>query len=171
MIYGIGINDMPRGWRLENELNERIYKCWHNMLRRCYSKESLDNRPTYKDCYVCDRWLLFSNFVKDISFIENYELWVLHPNERIALDKDIKSNGNKCYCLEQCMFTTIENNDRHSQTFKFKAVLQFDKNGNFIKKWTTIKDVEIELGIPNSNIVKCCKGKRKTAGGFIWKYA
>ena len=23
----------------------------------------------------------------------------------------------------------------------------------------------------NTDISKCCKGKRKTAGGFIWKYA
>ena len=23
-IHNIGINDMPRGWRLKNELNERI---------------------------------------------------------------------------------------------------------------------------------------------------
>ena len=28
-----------------------------------------------------------------------------------------------------------------------------------------------ELGLDNSNIVSCCKGKRKTTGGFHWMYA
>ena len=28
-----------------------------------------------------------------------------------------------------------------------------------------------ELGLDNSNIIKCCKGKLKTVGGFHWRYA
>lgn len=188
MIYGVGINDMPRGWCSENELNKRIYNCWHHMLQRCYDNKTIDRQPTYKDCYVCDRWLLLSNFVEDIRFIDNYKYWASHPNERVALDKDIKSNGaNKCYCLEQCMFVTLKENTRQAVknrdnsylkvkyktigTTELTPVLQFDKKGNFIKKWETIIDVERELGIDHSNIAKCCNGKRKTAGGFIWKYA
>ena len=27
LIFGVGINDMPRGWISENELNKRIYHC------------------------------------------------------------------------------------------------------------------------------------------------
>lgn len=33
-----------------------------------------------------------------------------------------------------------------------------------------IKDVEMELGIANQNISKCCKGKLKTCGGYHWMY-
>ena len=28
-----------------------------------------------------------------------------------------------------------------------------------------------ELGLDNSNIIKCCKGKLKTVGGYHWRYA
>ena len=28
-----------------------------------------------------------------------------------------------------------------------------------------------ELGLDNSNIISCCKGKYKTSGGYHWKYA
>lgn len=31
--------------------------------------------------------------------------------------------------------------------------------------------IEAELGINRANICSCCKGKRKTAGGFRWQYA
>lgn len=51
-----------------------------------------------------------------------------------------------------------------------KAVLQFDKNNNFIKEWDSAKDVENNLNIASSSICHVCKCKLKTAGGFIWKY-
>ena len=75
------------------------------MLRRCYAKEWLDKHPTYIGCYVCNRWLLFSNFIEDIKLLDNYDKWI-ENKERYELDKDIKSNGtNKCYCPESCIST------------------------------------------------------------------
>ena len=50
------------------------------------------------------------------------------------------------------------------------AILQYSKSGEFIKEWPSSREVERVLGIDNSNITKCCKGRYKSAGGFIWKY-
>jgi len=50
-------------------------------------------------------------------------------------------------------------------------VLQYDLEGNFIKKWNSMVDIENSLHICNQNVSKVCKGTRKKAGGFIWKYA
>jgi hypothetical protein len=33
------------------------------------------------------------------------------------------------------------------------------------------KLASIQLGVSDSNIAKCCKGKNKTTGGYHWKYA
>ena len=51
-------------------------------------------------------------------------------------------------------------------------IIQYDKNGEFIKEWDSTMDVERELHIQHSNITKCCKKQLhfKTAGGFIWRY-
>ena len=51
-----------------------------------------------------------------------------------------------------------------------KAVCQYEKNGTFIKKWDSIKDAGEGLLISRGSITTCCKGKVKSAGGFIWKY-
>jgi len=51
-----------------------------------------------------------------------------------------------------------------------KKVIQFSNTGEFIKEWDSIVDVTKELKIGGNSIVTCCKGKYKTAGGFIWKY-
>ena len=52
-----------------------------------------------------------------------------------------------------------------------KKVFQYDLNGNFIKEWRTITEASRELNIYDTSIGRVCRGKKKTAGGFIWKYA
>jgi hypothetical protein len=54
---------------------------------------------------------------------------------------------------------------------KYKPVIQYDLEGNFIKEWECMKH-PFEQGIvldPNG-ISACCKGRQKTCGGFKWKY-
>ena len=52
-----------------------------------------------------------------------------------------------------------------------KPVEQYDLDGNFIRSWDYIKQLDKFFGTKiNSSIIRCCKGKQKTALGFIWKY-
>lgn len=51
-----------------------------------------------------------------------------------------------------------------------KKVNQYDTQNNFIKEWDCMKDVEREKKIYAIGISKCCRGKQKTAGGYIWRY-
>lgn len=37
--------------------------------------------------------------------------------------------------------------------------------------YPSIKEAERQTGVWNSNITKCCKNKRQTAGGYQWQYA
>ena len=39
-----------------------------------------------------------------------------------------------------------------------------------IKTFSSIRIAARELNLNNANISKCCKGKLKTCGGYIWKY-
>ena len=52
-----------------------------------------------------------------------------------------------------------------------KKILQFTKSGEFISEWQSAREAHRELGISQGNICACCNGKRKSAGGFIWRYA
>lgn len=54
--------------------------------------------------------------------------------------------------------------------FLKKQVIQFDKNLRELKRYSSIKIAELETNIHATNICACCKGKVKTAGGYIWKY-
>jgi len=51
-----------------------------------------------------------------------------------------------------------------------KPVKQIDKNtGEIIKTWPGVREVLRQLGI--GHITECCSGHRKTAGGYVWRYA
>lgn len=51
-----------------------------------------------------------------------------------------------------------------------KKVNQYGLDGSLIKEWGCFRDIQRELGFAHSNISNCCKGKQKTAYGYIWKY-
>jgi len=62
---------------------------------------------------------------------------------------------------------SIEQNSKKQGT----KVIQYTLDGIFVKNWDTIKIASETSGISNSNIMKCLYGKRKHAGGYLWKYA
>lgn len=51
-----------------------------------------------------------------------------------------------------------------------KPILQYTKDGEFIREWTSGIEASRVLGIHGGNIISCCKGTRKSAGGFVWAY-
>lgn len=51
-----------------------------------------------------------------------------------------------------------------------KPVLQFDKSGNYIAEFEAASAAALITGINLGNISQVCMNKRKTAGGYIWKY-
>jgi hypothetical protein len=70
---------------------------------------------------------------------------------------------------------TQETKDKMSYLMKNKGnkpVTQYDKQGNHIKDFQSITEACLFLNKPNrqGDITACCRGKQKTAFGYIWKY-
>ena len=66
----------------------------------------------------------------------------------------------------------------HSEEYRKKiseskgvnGILQFSKDGELIAEYPSIHEAERQTVCNNSHICECCKGERKSTGGFIWKY-
>lgn len=60
---------------------------------------------------------------------------------------------------------------RHKEKRKnCKIVYQYDLDGNFIKEWGSLIEIQEVLGYLKANISHCCLGKYQSAYGFIWSY-
>ena len=52
-----------------------------------------------------------------------------------------------------------------------KPVIQLDMNGEFIKEFPSIKEAARSVGIKSDrDIIRCCRGERKSRAGYRWKY-
>ena len=91
--------------------------------------------------------------------------------------KDENPKNNAAYNLEWCTSKYNANyGTRNARCYEgnrkyFKPVWQIDRaTGKKIKKWECIKDASRTLKIRDEQISRVCKGKNKSAGGFIWEY-
>lgn len=141
IVCGRGINDMEKNWIKKDKWNEMVYNKWHSMMVRCYSEKYQERFPTYKNCTVCNDWLLLSKFVEDFKKINGYnEKNFL--NGELELDKDIKSNGtNKEYSLENCML--VSKSENVSQSNKTREYPKGENNHMYNKNHSNITKEKI----------------------------
>lgn len=123
--------------------------------------------------------VLFKNGKPKHKFVHRLvaEAFVTNPNSD---EYKVVNHKSECPMLNfACVleWTTQKENINYGTGIQRRAdalsrpVDQFDKDGNFIRRWKSVMEVERQLGIYNQNISASILGKRKTAGGYIWKFA
>ena len=95
-----------------------------------------------------------------------------HPKTKICkvcgkeFEPPIKHRARNTICSKEC-WVIWQKQVSPYQPIKIK---QYDKQGNFVKKHNSIKEASDFVGGISTNIVKCAKGKIKSAYGYKWKY-
>lgn len=159
--------------RILNINNSSIIACCKGNRQRAgeyqwrYSNDNLDaveditkNIVYSKGIYQYDlqgNLICFYNSIKEASKITN-------------IDSPSISIGCKTHKVRQGFQWRYEDDNTPVEVIKTKYICQYDKDNNFIKKFQTNKEASQSTGINLGNINSCCNGKRKTAGGFIWRY-
>ena len=52
-----------------------------------------------------------------------------------------------------------------------RAIRQLDKDGNLIEEFSYATLAAKKYNIDLSSIIRCCRGKQKTSGGYKWEYS
>ena len=88
--------------------------------------------------------------------------------------KDGRKANNRLDNLERC---TASENLKHAYSIglkdapKSRKVYQFDLNGKLLAMWDSETEAAKAHNIHQPNIDKVCRGQRKTAGGYVWRFA
>ncbi len=101
-VRGIAYNDYPHPVKINNQ-HIPEYRLWRNMIERVYFSLT----KAYKDVEICNDWLYFSNFKRDVESLPNFDKFI---SEKWNLDKDILVKGNKIYSPDTCCFVPQELN-------------------------------------------------------------
>ena len=108
-----------------------------------------------------------------LAFIPNPDnLPIINHKDENPSNNNV-SNLEWCDVKYNCNYGT--RNERVSKKHvnrkdQSKPIRQFTKDGAFIKEYPSINEVERQTGYINSHISQCCKGKLKSAYGYIWRY-
>lgn len=87
------------------------------------------------------------------------------------IQKILNINDNTTtHALDKLQIDGKERIKRSAGKYHQRKVYQFDKQGNFLNEYESMSEAGRQNNIPHTNIVKVCKGERKTAGGFRWSY-
>ena len=117
-------------------------KMWDVHHRR---ESDSEGRTLFTRKQLIEMNLYFKRPASELIFVTRSMHWKLH---REMLGKSGKIGGKK-YSI---------------------SILQFTKNGTFVKEWQSERDASRHLGISKSHICNCLKGRHKSAGGFVWRY-
>ena len=144
----------------------------------CNGKERIlkagNNGLGYMFVYLCN------DGKKKMYYIHRLlaEAFIPNPDNLPTVDHIDRNRTNNT--VENLRWATqkeqIANSNRTNQKIAVAKsnsipVSQYTKSGVFVATYTSGLEAERQTGICNQNISHCLKGRYKSAGNYIWKYA
>ena len=178
-IFICSYNSLTEASEITNIISSNISNCCRNIRASAgnfmwhYKSEMNGDDNIDKIVYnwntssVC-QFDLFGKFIMKFDSMTNAVLKTGINCSHISscCKNERKSAGGYQWKYEYNGIDDIDKIDRCTNAVK---VCKY-KNNILIKTYNSIQEAENDTGVLKTNIVKCCKGKHKSGGGFTWKY-
>jgi len=154
-VFGVGFMGDGRYKSAVGGVETPEYRCWHAMMKRCYSSKEQKRNPSYIGCEVCKEWHNFQNFAE---WYEN------NCTNGFQLDKDVNSGSRtgRLYSPDFCLFIPANKNMKHAHSRPFALT---SKDGR-VFRGDNVREFCRHHRIDHSCIIKVLNGKRKSHKGW-----
>lgn len=170
-------------YAIVNKINGKRYiGSTKNFIERSHTHKTLLKKAKHHSPYLQNSWIKYRK--------ENFEFSILEcVEEEAALlmrEQWWLDNTNCEYNVLKIAgrvtgFKHSEETIEKLRDNQFKGIIgvdnpfskkcyQYNLDGSFIRGWDCIMDIERDLGLSNSLIVRCLKSKTRTAHKFQWFY-
>ena len=172
------------GYREAVEDKEKMWHC-HHCLGLVYTKEELIKRGLYYNqpaemllfCTKSEHQALHKIDTKPHRELCEKRSMIMkgHITTQETRNKISRANRGKVRSEEVRRKMSIARIGKHYESEeqilkKSKPVMQFTKDGVFVKQYKSMSDAQRYTGTRKGNISKCCSGKVKTANGYVWRF-
>ena len=154
-----------------NEIYSKKYCCEDPSLIENYDLAIADTTQMW-DCHHRSEILSCGRF--SVSDLKNFGLYYNRPASELIF---LTRSEHRRLHLKGVPKPYLKGIPRSEATKKAigeansKKILQFTKSGEFIREWPSAYEASRQLGISQPHICDCCNCKRKSVGGYVWKYA
>lgn len=107
---------------------------------------------------------------KNLNLIK---IWNSAPDASEKLGISVASIHECCKKIRKSVkgFIWLYEDDDDLSNIKQSYIIQYSKDGNKIAEYCSAKDASFITGVTISTIYDCCRGDKKSGGGYIWRRA
>ena len=161
------VNLFKKGKRETNKVHIFVMRAFNGECPEGYEVDHIDWNPENN---MLDNLSYQPNGVNRARKSPEWQKKHAEVLRRLAQDQNWKKNHDAAMKKLRQNPEWLKKNAEAAKR-RSKPVNQYTLDGQFVKRWSSAAEIEMELGIHNSHISKCCNEKVKSAGGFIWKFA
>ncbi len=180
------IIDNNKKWEKYDLIDKELWKCIDGHDSYIISTQGRImniNTGNIKKPQLTNKYLMISLYNKNLNKSNKYKIYYVH---RLVAQTFLNNTNNynivdHINCIKtdnreiNLRYVTSKQNTQYyyknNKKGKYKPVLQYNKNGKFIKEWYNITEIfNNHKNYYKENIYRVLNGVYKTQYGYIWKY-
>ena len=140
-VFGVGITDIYTG----GIKRDKSYSLWKDILRRCYSENSVLSHKSYENCEISEDWKTYSNFKRDVEEMIGFDVKGYQIDKDLLGDGSLYSKNTVCFLPNKLNMFLVKQKERRGN-LPIGVSLSNSSKHPFRARCKSITGNDIEIG-------------------------